>query len=291
MMRMRLPTFRLSGLMAMIVVAGLVLVSLRYASAPWAGTILLLTTAILCWAILAAVYRRGAARAFWLGFAVFVWGYAGLLMSGRPEWESSQIGDLPTSRLLSSVHAYLDPPNQGGGIFGGGFLPKSGPAAYLDQFFTDAGAPNRKIRAVLKEPISLHFARETALEDVIRSIKAATIRPGLPYGLFIYVEPSGLQEAEQTMGSPILFEMDGLPLGTALKTLLRQLDLMYRIGDGMLTITSNYPNDSVFEPDAYHRIGHCWWAWVAGVIGGGAARYLRASSLKGREPLATTGGV
>jgi hypothetical protein len=48
-----------------------------------------------------------------------------------------------------------------------------------------------------------------------------------------YVDPVGLQEAEKSMKSTVSnMDVEGVPLRVALKLLLRQLDLAYRVNDG-----------------------------------------------------------
>ena len=51
--------------------------------------------------------------------------------------------------------------------------------------------------------MSMPFANETPLEDILRYIKTATESPQLQNGIPIYVDPAGLTEAEKTMTSPV----------------------------------------------------------------------------------------
>src|SRR5262245_60138021 len=51
-------------------------------TATWAALVFYATLILLFSAIMGVVYRRGAARAFWLGFALFGWGYWLLCDSG-----------------------------------------------------------------------------------------------------------------------------------------------------------------------------------------------------------------
>src|SRR3954452_16390820 len=67
-----------AGMMILVLGLGLVLASLRFPSDATAGAVLLVTQASLAFAILAVVYRAGEGRAFWLGFALFGWGYMAL---------------------------------------------------------------------------------------------------------------------------------------------------------------------------------------------------------------------
>ena len=97
-------------------------------------------------------------------------------------------------------------------------------------------APTRLILARLEEPVSMSFANETPLEDVLKYIKSATQGPN-DTGIPIYVDPAGLSEAEKTMTSPVSLDLEGVPLKTTLRLLLKQLGLTYAVEDGLLTIT------------------------------------------------------
>jgi hypothetical protein len=91
--------------------------------------------------------------------------------------------------------------------------------------------------AKLEEPVSMSFADETPLEDVLKYIKSATQGPN-DTGLPIYVDPEGLTRARKTMQSPVTLDLEGVPLKTTLRLLLKQIGLTYSIKDGLLTITS-----------------------------------------------------
>ena len=99
-------------------------------------------------------------------------------------------------------------------------------------------ARSRAIVAALHKPISMSFANETPLENVIRYIKSATQSPELPTGIPIYVDPVGLNDAEKTMASPITLDLERVALHETLRVVLKQVGLMYSVGNGLLTITS-----------------------------------------------------
>jgi tetratricopeptide (TPR) repeat protein len=104
----------------------------------------------------------------------------------------------------------------------------------------------------LDQPVSMPFAAETPLEDVIKYIKSATVSPQLPEGIPIYVDPAGLLEAEKTMTSPISnIAFEGVPLKRSLKLILKQLDLTYTVKDGLLTITHVKSGDQPTEIRVY----------------------------------------
>ena len=129
----------------------------------------------------------------------------------------------------------------GGAVGGGGFGGGGGAvAASPDPEARESDDPDRdeKINAALDQVISMPFARETPLEDVIKYIQTATIGEGIDHGIPIYVDPGGLQDAERTMASPITLSMENVKLKTTLRLMLRQLDLGYYVKDGLLYITA-----------------------------------------------------
>ena len=87
----------------------------------------------------------------------------------------------------------------------------------------------------------MSFAHDTPLEDVLKYIKQATTgsqgNPSSP-GIPIYVDPKGLQEADKQLSSPVVMELEGVPLKTSLRLILKQLDLAYCVRDGVLIISS-----------------------------------------------------
>ena len=83
------------------------------------------------------------------------------------------------------------------------------------------------------------FANETPLEDFLKYIKDETRDqdkkgPGIP----IYVDPVGLNQAEKTMTSPIVIDLEDIPVATVLELALREL--------GMI----------VFRAEGWHRGDH-----------------------------------
>ena len=114
---MHIDRFPIAGLMGAIVVVAIVLAAMRNASPTWAGVTFLLTDGVLCLAVVGVVCRNGSERAWWLGFALFGWGYLELTF-----WSTFE---LPTMALLDAIGADLgmQPRYQGGmvGWGGGGF--------------------------------------------------------------------------------------------------------------------------------------------------------------------------
>ena len=103
---------------------------------------------------------------------------------------------------------------------------------------------SRLILAKLDEPFSMSFAEETPLEDVLKYVQQATTSNTYS-GIPIYVDPVGLQEAEKTLTSTVRnMDLEGVPLRRTLQLLLKQLDLVYFVEDGILYITSAQSEDS-----------------------------------------------
>ena len=99
-------------------------------------------------------------------------------------------------------------------------------------------AKSQTILAKLDEPISMSFSDDTPLEDVLKYIKQATTTATYS-GIPIYVDPLGLQEAEKSMTSTVRnMDLEGVPLKRTLQLLLKQIDLVYFVEDGMLYITA-----------------------------------------------------
>ena len=103
--------------------------------------------------------------------------------------------------------------------------------------FSDGSPESAAVVAKLNASIPMRFAHETPLEDVLKSIKAATVGPNgrvIP----IHVDPIGLQEAEKTMTSPVTIDLEGVPLRTTLEFLLNQIGMTYYVEKGVLSVTS-----------------------------------------------------
>jgi hypothetical protein len=102
---------------------------------------------------------------------------------------------------------------------------------------SDKNPRNKALLERLEEPLSMSFPDDTPLDDVIKYIKATTAKTGQT-PLPIYVDPKGLQEADKTMQSPVTLDLDGVPLKTTLRLLLKQLGLAYCVRDGVVIISS-----------------------------------------------------
>ncbi|MFO0892188.1 MAG: hypothetical protein U0790_24000 [Isosphaeraceae bacterium] len=134
----------------------------------------------------------------------------------------------------------------GFGAFGGGGLEAPDPnearitiARISAQIAaTDKNPRNVAILKKLEEPVSLRFPNETPLEDVLKLIKKSGVKGEDGRSIPIYVDPTGLAEAEKTMTSPVVIDLDDVPLKFSLRLVLKQLGLAYCIRDGVLIISS-----------------------------------------------------
>ena len=94
----------ITTLMAVVILAGLAFAALRSASELWFSAFYTATVLLLLRAVVSARFRRGDARAFWFGFAVFGWGVFLLAMG---PWKdpavalSQGIGDGYNQNLLT----------------------------------------------------------------------------------------------------------------------------------------------------------------------------------------------
>ena len=128
-------------------------------------------------------------------------------------------------------------------------ITRYGDAEYL----FDRDEKTKAILAKLNERISMNFENDTPLSDVQKYIESATQdeAAGLPSGIPIYVDPQGLQDADKTLASTVAIKLEGIPLRTTLRLMLRQLNLTYTVKDGLLTITSSSSDDQPTEIRVY----------------------------------------
>jgi hypothetical protein len=102
---------------------------------------------------------------------------------------------------------------------------------------------HREIRAQLERPIPMRFPQGVSLSSMLRHLESATGTRARPRGLLIWVDPVGLQEAEQTMSARMEIDAQGIPLRRTLRAALEQLGLSYYLKDGLLIITCKGSED------------------------------------------------
>ncbi len=125
--------FSIAGLMGIVVMAAIGLAALRNASETWAGAMLLLTCGVLALAVVGVVCCGGSERAWWLGFALFGWGYLALSCW---LWAEDRSPRLPTLVLLDALSTKLGvtPPGAGGMGGAGGGMRNVGLFTVMGQF-------------------------------------------------------------------------------------------------------------------------------------------------------------
>jgi hypothetical protein len=92
----------IGGLLAAVLAAALGFYALRSGSEAWTGGLFLLTQASLGLAWVGALCRRGEARAWWIGFALFGCIYLGCSFAPHNRWPK-----LPTQMLLDEIYARI----------------------------------------------------------------------------------------------------------------------------------------------------------------------------------------
>jgi hypothetical protein len=91
----------IAGLMGAVLVASLGLTALRSGSETWAGVVSLLACGVLALAVVGVACGSDAERAWWLGFAVWGYGYTYLAF-----WSyENDLPTLPTEALLRVLSA------------------------------------------------------------------------------------------------------------------------------------------------------------------------------------------
>ncbi len=95
----------------------------------------------------------------------------------------------------------------------------------------DDSPRTRALLAQLDQPVAMSFANETPLGDLIDYLTQAT-------GIHILVHPRGLNDVKRSGDSIVTIDVDGVPLKTTLRLLLKQLGLAYIVRDGLLIISS-----------------------------------------------------
>jgi hypothetical protein len=108
----------------------------------------------------------------------------------------------------------------------------------------------KPIRDAWNGPVSIRVTSQDSLGSVLTLFKAATARPRLKHGLWIYVDPGGLRDSGRTLDSPLGIDVDaeGRPAREFLGLVLKPLGLVCRLQDGAVWVTSG---KSLDEPIYY----------------------------------------
>jgi hypothetical protein len=180
---------------------------------------------------------RTAARLRIVGIALTV------LATGawsRPSLHAQEAAPAPLEPTMALAYGGI-----GGGAVDEG--PEAAPRVFRPAPVTTAAA---KTWMKLQQPISIPFENDTPLEDVLKYIRQATASKE-DTGIPIYLDPASLAENDRTMQSPVTMSLEGIPLETTLRLLLKQLGLAYEVQkDGLLIISSEANPDGPLDPMA-----------------------------------------
>ncbi len=226
----------------------------------WAGTSFLATCSLLGLAAVGAVLRRGRARQASLAAALFGSAYLALTFGQPTFFELAP--RLPTEDLVNNFFQSGRKP-----IFAG-FPDFATPPRYR---LTD-----RAILMKLDKPIQIHFSHKAPLDDVLQYIKQATSDDDFP-GIPIYVDPVGLQIAEQNLQSTVIIEHEAIPVRDALRLCLKQVGLGFTVRSGFLHITDEESARVPVYEDPVQVVGHSLFALFAAGLGALAARFVSDS--------------
>ena len=100
---MKMPSFSIRTLLGVIAVVG-VAFAVFLASGAWTGFFVCVFAAMLGTAVLAALYRSGEKRAFWIGFTVFASIYC---LASRTEFGHNY---MPSTKVMETIAARYVPP-------------------------------------------------------------------------------------------------------------------------------------------------------------------------------------
>jgi tetratricopeptide (TPR) repeat protein len=103
----------------------------------------------------------------------------------------------------------------------------------------DTDEKTQGIRRKLEQIYSFPFDVDTPLEEVVKYIQTQTVDDQFPRGIPIYLDEVGMEEANNvTAASTVKIALEGVPLKTILRLMLKQLGLTFTVTNGVLTITS-----------------------------------------------------
>jgi hypothetical protein len=235
------------GLAAFVLVVVLGTFTARSSPGFWAGAAFFSTCGLLGIVIMGAATRQGKRRQICLGAAILGVGYMTLAF-GRSA-DSNPLLGLPTDPLLASLRRWFPP-----------IVSRDSTSS------ATVNSANARILEALERPLSMHFADETPLDDVMKFIHSATRGSGRD-GIPIYVEPIGPPSAYKITPTVRGIDMEGVPLKTGLQLCLEQLDLKYEVRGGLLRITSTDSEMHPFYYDSFMIVGHCLLALLAAAFG------------------------
>ncbi len=214
-----------------------------------AGTVFLLTWALMGLAVLGAAFGRGRRREVWIGAASFGLGY--LILAFSPLVSPK----LPTNHWLNAVFR-----------LGG---PRT--AIDLDDKDLPTDEESRQLRNALAAPVSLHFSGNTPLGTVLKPIKDA-VRNAIGKDPLIYPAWDELRLAPTEIEHLLVsVDRENISSRDALRLALGQLGLTYRVQSGYIRVFPDAYRPVRFEDDPLMIAGHSLLALIAAAVGGAGA--------------------
>ena len=97
---------------------------------------------------------------------------------------------------------------------------------------------NQAVLKKLDRPLTMSFAHPTPLKKVLEYIKSSLAQPeGKPIPIYINpIDPEGAEGSR--LDWPVTIDLEGVPLKTSLRLILKQCGLAYCVRDGVLIIGS-----------------------------------------------------
>ncbi len=148
------------------------------------------------------------------------------------------------------------PPVQGGAFGGTDRAEMTEEKNPIVPVFLPMPAPAARTWLRLQEPVSASFANEMPFEDFLKFLKDSSRgKDRREVAIPIYVDPIALNEVERTLQSPIVIDLEGVPMATVLRLACKQLSLDFTVQkDGIVIIAQLAATDpepeTVADPNA-----------------------------------------
>jgi hypothetical protein len=252
---MRRLRFSIASLLMLILVTGLGLAALRSPSRLWAGVLINLDLAVLTIAVIGAIYRRGAKRAYWLGLALGGWLY---FILGFCPWFTTELGpQLLTTALLDILYPRVAPSGEQENL------------APANQPLVMPPAPPAPVGVLYTAPPAPQPAPSPS----------APMGPAPPIGA-----PTGA--ASGVIATPPISWSVGTPASaptmawTATPLPPRDPWSLWTEPDRTSGVGATVGSIAMVSPDAFRRIGHALFTLLIGLITAEIARSFQAARLE-----------
>ncbi len=102
----------------------------------------------------------------------------------------------------------------------------------------DASPRTKQVLARLEQPLPMSFPGLAPLDELLNYVRQAMTTPRDRDGIPFVTDPAGLKKAGCSLTSTVSIDLDGVPLKTSLRLVLKQLRLAYVVRDGCVVISS-----------------------------------------------------